>query len=274
MQELAEKLHLSANYLSDLRRTRTKLSARQHIQQQVLVQAKLLKLLLALGLVGFGAPAAFAQLPAAANAGELPATASVFRAGLKGGYNLDGLRGETTRINRQDRHDVHAGLCGQVQLTHFSAIQAEVLYSRLGFTGTPSPSASPESYRLDYLTVPLLYVGRVSNTCRVQTGAQAGVLLRAGRDGESLARRTAGFTGMDYGAVLGVEAQRGPVRVGVRQTLSLGKLFTNAAGPGSVAAHFQHAELCHFLFRLRPDALRTSAGQTVVGEELVPPVHH
>jgi AraC family transcriptional activator of pobA len=40
VQALAAQLHLSANYLSDLLRAHTGMSARQHVQQQVLVYAK------------------------------------------------------------------------------------------------------------------------------------------------------------------------------------------------------------------------------------------
>ncbi|MDF7813903.1 hypothetical protein [Hymenobacter sp. YC55] len=49
----------------------------------------------------------------------------------------------------------------------------------------------------------------------MHAGPQAGVLLRALLNGESLARKTASFIGIDHVAVLGMVAQQGPIRMAV-----------------------------------------------------------
>ena len=152
--------------------------------------------------------------------------------GIKGGYNLNGLRGDDIKgIDRQARSDFHTGVFGQFGFNEFSSIQAEVLYSRQGFeanTGFAAGGAvtnERQRFRMDYLQVPIMYVGNFTENLSFHVGPQVSLLTNIRRDEKTLDIAANGFNSFDYGAVGGLEARVGPARVGARYNLSLGKIF-------------------------------------------------
>lgn len=95
------------------------------------------KIFLFLLLAVASAPAAFAQAAPGGSQSSKDYTGGAVTEsgntgfGIKGGYNLNGLRGDAVKgIDRQARSDFHAGVYGQFGLDDFSSIQAELLYSR------------------------------------------------------------------------------------------------------------------------------------------------
>jgi hypothetical protein len=161
--------------------------------------------------------------------------------GVKGGYNLSGIRGDdVTGINRNSANGFHAGVYGQFGLNDFSSIQAELLYSRLGFaadfTPTGSTSKVTQTFHLDYISLPIMYVGNFTDNLSFHVGPQVSLLVNA-NNGSSLDFAANGIHSFDYGGVGGLEARIGPARVGARYNLSLGKLFKSPDNPNAASAY-------------------------------------
>lgn len=173
--------------------------------------------------------------------------------GVKGGYNLNGLRGDDiSGINREARNDFHAGMYGQFGINEFASVQAEVLFSRQGFTANTGSGSTQQSYRMDYISLPIMFVGNITETLSFHVGPQASLLINANQGDKSLALSENGFRSFDYGGVGGVEARVGPARVGARYNLSLGKLFQEATLSTSavIDKRFAGSNIYNNLFQL------------------------
>jgi hypothetical protein len=172
--------------------------------------------------------------------------------GVKGGYNLSGLRGDDIKgINRESRSDFHAGVYGQFGFDDFSSVQVEVLYSRLGFSANTGASGAQQTYRTTYLQVPVMYVGNFTDNLSFHVGPQASLLINATREGQSLGLAANGFNTFDFGGVGGLEARIGPARVGARYNLSLGKLFEDSTPAGaSINPAFGNAKIYNNLLQV------------------------
>lgn len=156
--------------------------------------------------------------------------------GVKGGYNYSNLRGDDiSGIDRDGHSDFHAGIYGQLGFNSFSSLQVELLYSRQGFgakvgattTGGVTTAASAQDFRTDYLMLPVLYVGNVTDNISFHIGPQVALLTKARSNGNDYKLDALGFNSFDYGGAAGVEARVGPARVGARYNLFLSKIFTD-----------------------------------------------
>jgi len=205
------------------------------------------KIFLFLLLAVASAPAAFAQAaPGGAQSSKDYTGGAVTDSrntgfGIKGGYNLNGLRGDDVKgIDRQARSDFHAGVYGQFGLNDFSSIQAELLYSRqgfeanTGFTGTNTATSARQRVRMDYLMLPIMYVGNFTDNLSFHVGPQVSLLTNIRQDEKSLDAKNNGFNSFDFGGVGGLEARIGPARVGARYNLFLGKIFEDGRPSTSV----------------------------------------
>ena len=178
--------------------------------------------------------------------------------GVKGGYNYNNLRGDDiSGINRNSMSGFHAGVYGQLGLDNFSSVQVELLYSRQGFGADFTPSGSTNkqsySYKMDYISLPIMYVGNFTDNLSFHVGPQLSLLVNA-NNGNSLALSENGFHSFDYGGVAGLEARIGPARVGARYNLSLGKIFQEPTTPlnanNAVAFGYKDKNLYNNLFQV------------------------
>lgn len=178
--------------------------------------------------------------------------------GVKGGYNYNNLRGDDiSGINRNSMNGFHAGVYGQLGFNSFSSVQVELLYSRQGFGAdfTPSGSTSKQtySYKMDYISLPIMYVGNFTDNLSFHVGPQLSLLVNA-NNGNSLALSENGFHSFDYGGVAGLEARIGPARVGARYNLSLGKVFqeptTSLNVNNAVAFNYKDKNIYNNLFQV------------------------
>ena len=172
--------------------------------------------------------------------------------GVKGGYNLNGVRGDAvTGIDRNARSGYHAGVFGQFGLNNFSSIQAELLYSRQGFDANTGLNNARQAFRMDYVSLPIMYVGNFTNNLSFHVGPQASLLINATNDGKNLGLAENGFNTFDFGGVGGLEARVGPARIGARYNLSLGKLFEDGPTANTlVAGRFANAKLYNNLLQV------------------------
>lgn len=172
--------------------------------------------------------------------------------GVKGGYNLNGLRGEDIKgISRDSHADFHAGVYGQFGVSDFSSVQVELLYSRLGFSANTGAGAAPQTYRTTYLQLPVMYVGNFTDNLSFHVGPQASLLINATKEGASLGLADNGFNTFDFGGVGGLEARIGPARVGARYNLSLGKVFTDNIPAGkAIDPGFGNAKIYNNLLQV------------------------
>ncbi|MDO7844849.1 porin family protein [Hymenobacter sp. M29] len=209
------------------------------------------KIFLFLLLAVASAPAAFAQAAPGGSQSSKDYTGGAVTEsgntgfGVKGGYNLNGLRGDDVKgIDRQARSDFHAGVYGQFGFDDFSSIQAELLYSRQGFEANTGTSGARQRYRMDYVMLPVMYVGNFTDHLSFHIGPQASLLTNIRKDEQTLDAKDNGFNSFDYGGVAGLEARIGPARIGARYNLFLGKIFEDGPSKVSTAgAQFVNSKL-------------------------------
>ena len=172
--------------------------------------------------------------------------------GVKGGYNLNGLRGDDiSGINRNSHSDFHAGVYSQFGFNDFSSVQVELLYSRLGFAANTGTNGARQTYRNTYIQLPIMYVGNFTENLSFHVGPQASLLINATKESESLALAENGFNSFDFGGVGGLEARIGPARIGARYNLSLGKLFEDNIPTGkSINPAFGNAKIYNNLLQV------------------------
>ncbi|MDB5234745.1 MAG: hypothetical protein JWR44_1738 [Hymenobacter sp.] len=155
--------------------------------------------------------------------------------GIKGGYNLSTLHGSGSTVfpNSNSFSAFNAGLYGQFGFNNFASLQVELLYIRKGFgteqttitTGGTSTTYAARDNRLDYLELPVLFVGNITETLSFHIGPQVSLLTKVKSGTEDLDLNANGYNSLDYGAIGGVEARLGLARLGLRYDLSLGKIY-------------------------------------------------
>ena len=193
----------------------------------------LLLLLLAIG----SAPAAFAQARPGGSLSSKDYTGGAVTNsrntgfGAKGGYSLTNFYGSGKDIlpGRDNLNTFHAGVYGQFGFNNFSSTQVELLYSRKGVRSKIGGSSAASDLRLDYLSLPILYVGNVTDNISFHIGPQISLLTNVYSGGKNLALDVNGFSSVDFGGVAGAEVRIGPARLGARYDLGLSRVFKKDA---------------------------------------------
>lgn len=92
--------------------------------------------------------------------------------GIKGGYNLASaqINGDN---NVDQRHGFHAGFYNEIFLREYFAIQTELLYSQQGYE--INNDSGTFTQKLDYINLPILFKGYLSDHFYIETGPQFGV---------------------------------------------------------------------------------------------------
>ncbi len=188
-------------------------------------------LLFTLLLGAAAAPAALAQARAGGNLSSKDYTGGAVTEtrntgfGIKGGYNLSNVYGSGKDLLNPDALNAfHGGVYGQFGLSQFSSVQVELLYSRKGYI-THFPAFGQRTTHLDYLELPVLYVGNLTNNLSFHIGPQVALLTNARLGDQNIAISEGGFNTLDFGGVAGLEARIGPARLGVRYDLGLGNVY-------------------------------------------------
>ncbi|NJB81831.1 porin family protein [Wenyingzhuangia aestuarii] len=92
--------------------------------------------------------------------------------GIKGGYNL-----ASAQINGDNsvdqRHGFHVGFYNEVFLHQHFAIQTELLYSQQGYE--INNDSGTFTQKLDYINLPILFKGYLTDNFYVEAGPQFGV---------------------------------------------------------------------------------------------------
>ncbi len=148
--------------------------------------------------------------------------------GVKGGYNLASIKGTGTELftNRDNLKDFHAGVYAQYGFNNFASLMVELLYSRKGYR-TDYLGSTTRDTRLDYLELPILFVGNLTETISLHVGPQVSLLTNVQDGGNTVSIGSNGFNSLDYGAIAGAEARVGFAKVGARFDWSLGKVYQN-----------------------------------------------
>lgn len=143
--------------------------------------------------------------------------------GIKGGYNYTNVYGDGSKsFDLKGYNGYHAGVYGQIGFNEFASVQLELLYVRKGFDNN---TVATGNRRLDYLELPVLFVGNVTETLSFHIGPEISLLTKVRENGVNVAIADRGYNTVDYGAVAGVEARVGPARVGARYDLGFGKVY-------------------------------------------------
>jgi hypothetical protein len=151
--------------------------------------------------------------------------------GVKGGYSLSNFRGDGADgiDGRKSLNNFHAGVYGQFGFNDFSSVQVELLYSRKGVEFNDGTGGGKQELRLDYLSVPVLYVGNITENISFHVGPQLSLLTKIKSAGEDLDIEENGFNSLDLGGVAGLEARVGPARIGARYDLGFSKLLEDSS---------------------------------------------
>src|SRR6476469_5847069 len=143
--------------------------------------------------------------------------------GIKGGYNLASIHGAGADLftNRDNLKDFHAGVYGQFGFNTVASLMVELLYSRKGYRTDYLGTATRDT-RLDYLELPILFVGNLTEPLSIHVRPQVSLLTNVRDGGANLDISANGFNSLDYGAIAGAEARLGFAKVGARFDWSLG----------------------------------------------------
>ena len=189
------------------------------------------KTLLFLLLAVASSPAAFAQARAGGATSSKDYTSGGTDSrntgfGIKGGYSLSNFYGNGKDLfpGRDNLNTYHAGVYGQFGLNNFSSVQVELLYSRKGARYN-NGSNNKTDLRLNYLSLPILYVGNITDNISFHLGPQLSLLTKVLNDGKDEDLKANGYNSLDLGAVAGLEARIGPARVGARYDLGLSRIL-------------------------------------------------
>lgn len=153
--------------------------------------------------------------------------------GVKGGYSLSNFFGDGKDAfpKRDNLNTFHAGVYGQLGFNNFSSVQIELLYSRKGIRFDDGSGQS--DLRLDYLSLPILYVGNVTENISFHIGPEISLLTKVNSNGKDLDLKANGFNSVDFSGVAGVEARVGPARVGARYDLGLARVLSDGTYIGA-----------------------------------------
>lgn len=145
--------------------------------------------------------------------------------GFKAGYSTTSLSGNGTGAfpNLQKYQSFHFGAYGQYGISKFASVQVELLYNRKGYQTTLGNS-SDYPVRLDYIDIPVLFVGNITPNFSFHVGPQVSFLANVDRDGTNL-RLGSNYNAVNFGGVGGLEGRFGNARLGARYDMSLVKLY-------------------------------------------------
>ena len=149
--------------------------------------------------------------------------------GFKAGYSATSLYGNGTGAfpGLKNYQSFHFGAYGQYGISKFSSVQVELLYNRKGYQTT---LGNPTDYpvRLDYVDIPVLFVGNLTPNFSFHVGPQVSFLVNVDRDGINLPLGS-NYNTVNFGGVGGLEGRFGNARLGARYDLSLVKLYQDKA---------------------------------------------
>ncbi len=156
--------------------------------------------------------------------------------GLKGGLNYATLYSDEVE-DKNARLGFHVGVFGRTDAEQPIGLQVEALYSTRGATFNYDGFIIDQEFEMktDYIDVPVMLSIRVAEVLEVQAGGYVGFLMNArvntsgdlGNGQEELDRDN--FTSMDYGVLIGVAVNAGPVQIGARYNLGLAELADSDA---------------------------------------------
>lgn len=134
-----------------------------------------------------------------------------FGLGLKVGQNFSKVDNVVVDHNAAS---YHAGVTMQIGLSKGFSIAPEVLLSQTKLETSPSaaellvnPSFKPETYHLNYLSIPILLQYNVLKSFIIQAGPQYGILLDQSKDGLENAR--VAFSSGEFSMVGGAKLNLG-----------------------------------------------------------------
>lgn len=126
--------------------------------------------------------------------------------GIKSGVNFASILNEN--INGvKGRTSFNVGIVGEVKTSYSTSVQAELMYSEQGFKYIGgfigNISAPKDTYKLDYLNIPIVFKYYYKKGFSFETGPQLGILLSAKTDDGGINVRRA-FTDLSFDWLVGL----------------------------------------------------------------------
>jgi hypothetical protein len=150
------------------------------------------------------------------------------KGGLKAGYNINKLAGESPNVNFDSKSGFMVGGFFSPSSKSGLGYRTELVFSRQGFSY--DDAGTRQDVQTDYIYSPQLTTFTIGNFFQLQAGAQIGYLLKStlkSEDASSEEEKITEFMNrFDTGAAFGFELY--PLRrliIGSRYNLSFGKLY-------------------------------------------------
>ncbi|MES1215422.1 MAG: porin family protein [Bacteroidota bacterium] len=168
---------------------------------------------------------------------------TTFQFGPKAGVNISNFSGGTGSIESNTLVGFHVGGFVSFQLGKSFAIQPEVLFST---QGAKYDDASIKNFKANYLNIPVLAQIRMPGGLYLETGPQAGILLTAERDNQTVKEL---YNSLDWSWAfgLGLRSKMG-LGFSARYNLGLTKVEDNITGTGSFEANGKNSVIQLGLF--------------------------
>ena len=149
-----------------------------------------------------------------------------FGLGLKVGQNFSKVDNVAVDHNSAS---YHVGATMQIGLSKGFSIAPEVLLSQTKLEASPTqaellinPSFKPETYHLNYFTIPILLQYNVVKSFLIQAGPQYGILLDQSKDGVENAR--VAFSSGEFSMVGGAKLNLGGFFLYVRYVIGMNNI--------------------------------------------------
>jgi hypothetical protein len=148
--------------------------------------------------------------------------------GLKAGYNINRLAGETPNIEFDNKSGFMVGAFFSSSNKGGLGYRSEIVFSRQGFSY--DDNGSRQDVQTDYIYLPQLTTFSIGNFFQLQAGGQVGYLLKSTLQSEDAntedEKITEFMNRFDAGAAFGFEIY--PIKrliIGSRYNISFGKFF-------------------------------------------------
>lgn len=157
--------------------------------------------------------------------------------GAKAGVNLASFKGESSD-GYDGRTSFHLGAVAEISISDVFSVQPELLYSSQGAKGENSLINRKFTYKLNYLTIPIMAKYYFAEGFSIVAGPQVGILLSAKEDYEEITGSISDsgtddvkeiVNGIDFGLNFGIDYKMETgLNFGARYNFGLSNIWDDA----------------------------------------------
>jgi hypothetical protein len=168
--------------------------------------------------------------------GVVMAKAQSIGFGARAGLNFanEKISSSFGSVSPSTRTIIMLGGYAKIMFTEKMGIQPELFYSGMGAKDS-NPSSGTETYKTNYLSLPVFFRYNVTSQVHFLAGPQFGILLSAKyTDASGTTDIKSNFNSSDFAAVIGAGVDFGPLNAGLRYNFGLSNIAKNTTGGETV----------------------------------------